>query len=372
MSKNNPEDPFVFKRTGKVVQNRSVLAAMTNKQSHDNGIISNDEIKWLAERAKGGFGIITTAATNVSKEGKAWEGEFGVYSDSQIPKLKKLTSNIHSTKSLIFAQLFHGGLKCPQKLTNKTPLGPSKIKCNESDSGYSKKASKEDILKIIKDFTNAAIRCSKSGFDGIELHGAHGYLISQFLGKNTNLRTDNWGGSLENRARILIQICESIKKNVPKSFLIGVRISPEINSIGIEIQDTIKLIEYIKKLNLDFIHLSCWNVFSTYKVFKVNATFTEIITQNYENLPAIISTGAIWSQKDAKKLLNQGADLVGVGRVAIAHPNWPKNLHDINYNPKKPPFTEQHLKKSKLNKIFINYMRNWDGFVINKKLYNKE
>ena len=359
-----PENSYIFHRTGQKVQNRSVLAAMTNKQSHDNGIISQDEIDWLIERAKGEFGIITTAATNVSKEGKAWQGEFGVYNDLHIPKLKKLTSEIHLTKSLIFAQLFHGGLRSPQTLTKEIPLGPSKIKCTESKSGYSKKASINDITKIIKDFTDAAIRCSKSGFDGIEIHGAHGYLISQFLGTKTNLRNDNWGGNLINRARLLIQICESIKKNVPDTFLIGVRISPEIDSIGIKLKDTINLIEHINKLNLDFIHLSCWNVFSKYKYLQVEKTFTEIITQKYNNLPTIISTGTVWSRKDAKNLLKQGADLVGVGRVAIAYPNWGKNLNDINYNPKKPPFTKEHLKKSKLNKTFIEYMRHWDGFVI--------
>ena len=105
--------PYVFKRINKKLNNRTVLAAMTNKQSHDNGIISNDEIKWLHERAKGGFGIITTAATNVSIEGKAWEGEFGVYDDIHIKQLVKLTSAIHSTKSFISAQSFHGGIRSP-------------------------------------------------------------------------------------------------------------------------------------------------------------------------------------------------------------------------------------------------------------------
>ena len=89
-------------------KNRTVLAAMTNKQSHSNGIISNEEINWLNERSKGGFGIITTAATNVSKEGQAWEGEFGIYDDIHLPNLTKLTSTVKLNGSLIFAQLFRG------------------------------------------------------------------------------------------------------------------------------------------------------------------------------------------------------------------------------------------------------------------------
>ena len=130
MSQLKVSHPYILPSINRKLQNRTVLAAMTNKQSYDNGIISDDEIKWLLERAKGGFGIITTAATNVSKEGKAWNGEFGVYDDSHIPNLIKLTSAIHQTKSLVIAQLFHGGIKSPQKIsiaTNHLQVNLSKL-----------------------------------------------------------------------------------------------------------------------------------------------------------------------------------------------------------------------------------------------------
>ena len=364
-SVNIPSTSYVFSRTNKKVKNRIVLAAMTNKQSHDNGIISKKEIEWLVERAKGGFGIITTAATHVSKEGKAWKGEFGVFDDIHLSNLKKLTKAIHLNKSLIFAQLFHGGMQSPQKLTGKIPLSASKINCEQSETGKCREASSNDITKIIDDFTEAAIRCSYSGFDGIELHGAHGYLISQFLGTKTNLRKDKWGGDLEGRTKLLIDIFKSIKQNVPESFLIGVRLSPEINKIGIELNHTLDIIGILKKLNLDFIHLSCWDVFATSNNFnKKNKTLTEIITDSHSDLPAIISTGGVWSSLDARRLIQQGADLVGVARVGIGHPNWANKISDINYNPKRPPFTSTHLEKVKLSKIFINYMKKWNNFVI--------
>ena len=107
---------------------------MTNKQSHIMSEIN--EINWLVERAKGKFGIITTAATNVSLQGKAWDGEFGVYDDSQLPQLIKLTTNIHQTKSIIIAQLFHG-IRSPQKITGTIPISCSEIDCNESETGKS-------------------------------------------------------------------------------------------------------------------------------------------------------------------------------------------------------------------------------------------
>ena len=360
----NPGHPFSFSRTGKKIANRTVLAAMTNKQSYDNGIMSKEEINWLAERAKGGFGIITTAATNVSFEGKGWKGEFGVYDDMHIPNLKKLTTTIHQTNSIVLAQLFHGGVRSPQKLTGVVPVSASELSCDESETGKCRSASEHDIDNIINNFTKAAMRCVKSGFDGIELHGAHGYLISQFLGKKTNLRQDNWGGDLEQRARFLIEIYESIKKNVPESFIIGVRISPEIDSIGINLNDTIELVGMLKKTDIDFIHLSCWDAFANSNTMpQDNRTLTEIITSSYTNLPAIISTGGVWSSQDAQNVLEQGADLVGVGRVAIAYPHWANNISNINYNPDRPPFTTQQLKKAKLSKIFIDYMRHWNGFV---------
>ena len=364
MSPTKIVQPYIFSRINKKIQNRTVLAAMTNKQSLENGVISDDEIEWLLERAKGGFGIITTAATNVSKEGKAWDGEFGVYDDCHIPNLTKLTSAIHQTKSLIIAQLFHGGIKSPQKITGFIPISASEVDCKESDTGKSKEATEQDIQKIIDDFTMSAIRCYQAGFDGIELHAAHGYLISQFLGKKINLRNDNWGGSLKNRSRLLVEILKSIRKNVSESFIVGVRISPEIESIGIELNDSINLINILRKESVDFIHLSCWDVFvKSHSNINNQKTLTEIITGSYKKLPTIISTGNVWSSLDAQNLLKQGADLVGVGRVAIGHPNWANNISNLDYQPKKPPFSIDELKKAKLNSTFISYMKNWNNFV---------
>ena len=202
----DPCSPYTFSRIEKKIQNRTVLAAMTNMQSHKNGVISKSEIDWLVERAKGGFGIITTAATNVSIEGKAWNGEFGTYDDMHIPNLTSLTEQIHQFKSLVIAQLFHGGTKSPQNITGMIPISASALHCENSETGKCRQASINDIQRIIKDFQNAAIRCVESGFDGIEIHGAHGYLISQFLGTKSNIRTDEWGGDLEKRSRFLMSL----------------------------------------------------------------------------------------------------------------------------------------------------------------------
>ena len=337
---------------------------MTNKQSHENGIISDAEINWLVRRAKDGFGIITTAAANVSKDGQGWEGEIGVYSDIHIARLKILTSKIAHYGSLSIAQIFHGGMRSPENLTGKTPLSPSVNKCKESVTGLSKACSQKDILRLIKDFSNAAVRCALSKFNGIELHGAHGYLISQFLGKKTNRRKDEWGGTFKNRSRFLLQLLRKIKEQVPKNFLIGVRISPEIEDIGISIGESIKLVKILKNEGVDFIHLSCWDVFKNSSMYpKSSKTLTELFFDSINDLPPIISTGGVWSSKDARELLKQGPDFVGVGRVGIAHPNWACKISNKNYDPKRPPYSSNYLSEVGLSVPFINYMRNWKGFV---------
>ena len=359
-----PSDPFTFARTGHVVRNRSVLAAMTNKQSHEDGSLSDQEIRWLNRRAKGGFGIVTTAAANISKDGQGWKGELGLYDDRYIDNLIKLVNSVHNHDSLIFAQLFHGGMRAPESLTGTQPISASRVACKESSTGYTKPASADDIRRIIQDFTLAAERCVRSGFDGIELHGAHGYLISQFLGKETNLRKDEWGGDIKGRSKFIIEIYRSIKNSVPESFIVGVRISPEIENLGISLDDSLDLAELLNTEGVDFLHLSCWDAFArSIKYLDDSKTLTQWFTQTIDNLPPIISSGSIWSTSDAKNVMSQGADLVGVARVGIPYPDWANNLCEENYNPPAAPFTVKQLREVDLSDVFIDYMRNWEGFV---------
>ena len=128
MSSAAPGNAFKFTRTNTLANNRLLLAAMTNKQSYDDGSLSDNEIRWLVMRALGGFGIITTAATHVSKDGQGWNGEFGIFDDSFINKLLEMTERIHVHNSLIFAQLFHGGMRSPQSLTGVKPISASKYR----------------------------------------------------------------------------------------------------------------------------------------------------------------------------------------------------------------------------------------------------
>ena len=355
---------FIFQRTGHIVRNRTVLAAMTNKQSHDNGILSDNEIKWLTRRAKGGFGIITTAATHVSQDGQGWEGEFGTFDDLHIPRLSELANNLKQNGAISIAQIFHGGMRSPQKLTGLQPISASKNSCEESYSKYSREATEDDIYRLINDFRDAALRCYDAGFDGIELHGAHGYLISQFLGSKTNRRSDQWGGDINSRSKFLVEIIRSIKSTLPKDFLIGVRISPEIDKIGIKLHDSITLAKILRDECVDFLHLSCWDSFSRSKCEPDDPrSLTEWFTSTICDLPPIICTGGVWDNADAISVFSQGADFVGVARAGIAHPDWAMKISNQDYKPQKPPFSSLQLEEAVLSRKFIDYMRLWDGFV---------
>ena len=348
---------------GFTAKNRTLLAAMTNKQSNSDGTLSAEEIKWLVRRGQGGFGITTTAAANVTKEGQGWEGEMGVWSDNQIPGLTKLATMLNQTGTISLVQLFHGGMRAPQKITGVRPISASENTESGMNGVYTKAMNELEINAMIQSFTDAALRCQKAGFHGVELHGAHSYLICQFLGQETNRRTDKWGGNIAGRSRFLSEIIRSVRSAVGEDFLIAVRISPIIEKAGIYLEDSLELAKIICELEIDMLHISCWDVFQPVGDGNENS-LTKRFSQVIPKGMPLISTGAVWDGKDAQWLSDEGADIVGVARVGIAHPDWPKLLTDSDYQPQRPPFSVEHLANADLSPVFIEYMKRWKNFVI--------
>lgn len=360
--------PYTFNSSGKTSKNRIALAPMTNLQSHDDGSLSDDEYNWLVRRAKEDFGIIITCASHVSEDGQGWKGEMGIFDDMHLEGLSRLSDGIHDYGSLGIVQIFHGGARSPEKLTGKQPWSASahSIKSSGKDV-LIREAKEEDIERTIEAFVKATERAYKAGFDGVELHGAHGYLIHQFLSTFTNHRTDQWGGSLENRSRLLMTVLSSIKSVVPKSFMVGVRLSPEdkYGFKGIDIDDSLVLAKSLSNAGTDFIHVSPWDAFKKPEKYpdsekKLITYFREAIP---ENVPVIVA-GEIWSSQDAVKAIELGADIVALGKAAIGIADWPKQARDPNFQPLKPPYSIQHLRDASLGDAFIKYMKGWKDFVL--------
>lgn len=219
--KNPPDTPVQFP-CGTTMKNRFMLAPLTNTQSFEDGRLSDAEYRWLTMRAKGQFGLVMTCASHVQKVGKGFPGQLGCFSDIHIHGLQKLATEIKAHGSLAVLQLHHAGMRSPAEIIQQAPVCPSK-----SEKHGARALTLNEVHQLKDDFIAAAIRAKKSGFDGVEVHGAHGYILTQFLSSKINKRTDEYGGELKNRSRILFEIIDGIRNSCGPGFLLGVRLSPE-------------------------------------------------------------------------------------------------------------------------------------------------
>ncbi|MEO7362487.1 MAG: NADH:flavin oxidoreductase [Gemmatimonadaceae bacterium] len=352
-------DPIAF-RTGLTTRNRVVLAPMTNKQSHEDGTLSDDEFNWLVSRAEGGFGLVMTCAAHVAKDGQGWHGELGIYDDGHLPGLTRLASALREHGAASMVQIFHGGVRADINASGVEPW-------SASEHEGARAATTDDITRVIQQFADAARRAQAAGFDGVELHGAHGYLLTQFLSTVENVRTDEWGGSLENRARLMREVARAVRAATSKTFTVGIRLSPEDfgNAKGLDVDESVQVAQWLAEDGLDFIHLSLWrSALNTNKHPDQHA-----LTMFRAALPSdvvLLVAGAVYTPDEANHLLTLGADGIALGRSAILNPDWPLRMHDENWEPQRPPVTLAQLKARGLGTAFAEYMRGWKGFVVDE------
>lgn len=356
--------PFTF-LNGRQTPNRIALAPLTNLQSHDDGTLSDNEYNWLVSRAREGFGLIITCAANVSKDGQGWQGELGIYDDAHLQGLTRLATGIKQYGSLAIAQIFHGGARSPESLIGTQPLSASAHQMPHAKTPVPvREATADDIKRIINDFVQAAVRAEKAGFDGVELHGAHGYLIHQFLSKITNRRTDEWGGAFENHNRFLLSILKGIREKVSRSFIVGVRLSPEDKYTfeGIDFDESLALARILASEGADYIHLSPWDALKKPEKYPDGAKrLIEYFRDAVPTMPLLVA-GNIWDDADAELAIDLGADIVALGKAAIGNANWP-TLAKAQTDPLRPPYTVEYLLQQHLSPPFVEYMKRWKGFV---------
>ena len=344
--------------SGLVAKNRVVLAPLTNQQSNADGSLSEGELVWLRRRARGGFGTVMTCAAHVSADGQGWPGELGVFDDRLQPGLERLARALRAEGAASIVQIFHGGVRADSKASGLPAF-------SSSAAEGARAATEEDLERVIRDFGQAARRVEAAGFDGVELHGAHGYLFTQFLSTTQNQRTDQWGGALENRARLLLRAYDEVRQQTSRKFTVGARLSPENfgNAKGLDLDESLQVARWLGERGLDFLHLSLWEALNnTTKRPSEHALplFRAVVGPK---VPLFVA-GKIWTRAEAEQLLALGADGVALGRSGILNPDWPQRIASESFEPLRPPVTIEQLRSLDLSPPFAEYMRRWPGFVV--------
>jgi 2,4-dienoyl-CoA reductase-like NADH-dependent reductase (Old Yellow Enzyme family) len=300
-----------------------------------------------------------TCAAHVQAIGQGFPGQLGVFGDEHLPGLTGLAESIRAQGSLSAVQLHHAGMRSPRELIGEDPVCPS---LNEEFGARA--LAEEEVAALIEDFIAAAERSEQAGFDGVELHGAHGYILCQFLSSEINRRDDAYGGSLENRARPLMDIIAGIRTRCGSDFQLGVRLSPERFGVDtLEIRDLVQVL--MRSGDVDYIDMSLWDVAKepateALKGRSLMSYFTELDRGNCR----LGVAGKVYSAESARWCLDEGCDFVLAGRAAILHHDFPARVAaDPDFVMASLPVSEAHLKAEGLGDAFIGYMKGWKGFV---------
>ena len=344
---------------GHTWKNRLVLAPLTNSQSHPDGTLSDEEFKWLTWRAKGGFALTMTCAAHVQRVGQGFPGQLGVFGDEHLEGLTRLATTIKGYGSVAVVQLHHAGMRSPAELIGEAPHCPS----DNAEFG-ARALTLAEVEQLRDDFIAAAVRCEAAGFQGVELHGAHGYVLAQFLSPEVNQRTDRYGGSLENRARIVHEIIDGVRAATGSDFSLGLRLSPE--RFGLKLAEIVEAARQIlADGKIDYLDMSLWDYAKepTEEDFKGRS-----LMSYFAELPRgqvrLGCAGKVMTPADARACLERGMDFVMLGRAAILHHDWPLKLAaDPGFEPVKIPVSADYLQSEGLSPAFVKYMQNWKGFV---------
>ncbi|WP_440878049.1 NADH-dependent flavin oxidoreductase [Vibrio natriegens] len=324
--------PFTF-ANGITLKNRVVMAPMTTWSSNEDETISNEELAYYRSRAHG-VGLMLTGCTHVQPSGIGFTHEFAAYDDRFIPSLRKLANTAKSGGATAVLQLFHAGNKAvPELIPNGELVSASAVAAPKGPFNDGKLASRalteQEILDVIRDFGEATRRAIEAGFDGIELHGAHGFLIQNFLSPLFNQRTDKWGGTLENRMRFPLEVVREVRRVISeyadRPFLLGYRISPEEPGEGaLRIDDALALADQLaNEGHIDYLHTSLYNILSgRSQEDTTGKTTAERFVEMIAGRIPLMAAGEIRTPDEAREAVKMDLPMVVVGRSLVMNPNW--------------------------------------------------
>jgi 2,4-dienoyl-CoA reductase-like NADH-dependent reductase (Old Yellow Enzyme family) len=353
-------------RSGTELRNRLALAPLTNAQSGEDGTLHDDEACWLLRRARGGFGLTETCAAYVLASGQGFDGQLGIADDRHEAAVRPWAAALAATGTCAVVQLVHGGLRAPRRLTGEQPVAPwgGYVEQGAKDFEVPRGLSTDEVAAVADAFVTAAIRCHRAGFGGVELHAAHGYLLSQFLSRTMNPRDDGWGGSLPGRARLLRAVAARVRVVCPPPFVVGVRLSPEDrgNARGLDLDESLAVASWLADDGVDFVHLSLWDAAQN-TTKRPEAHAARLFRDSLPAEVALVAAGGVWTRADAERLHDHGADVVAVGRAAILDPDWPRHVIEQGHAPVRGPKTPEELAAVDVSPRFVSYLRRFGGLV---------
>jgi 2,4-dienoyl-CoA reductase-like NADH-dependent reductase (Old Yellow Enzyme family)/thioredoxin reductase len=320
------------------LRNRIVLPAMNTNFADADGSVNERFTRYYVERGRGGTGLIIVSAANIDLRARARIGSLLLHEDSFIPKLQVFTDAIHATGAKVIQQLNHNGrllgsTKDLQTGGTSEPVGPSAIpRLITGECPHELTTS--EIKELVEKFGQAARRAQMAGFDGVEIHGSHGYLVNQFFSVYSNRRQDEYGGSLENRLRFSLEIYRRIRELTGDDFIISYRLNGhEFAPIETPFSDVIVLARRLEQEGIDLLHVSAGNCEIPANLLKMippgsapNACYADLAAAAKKEVKVpVITVGRITTPQIAEDILEAGkADLVATGRALICDPYWPQ------------------------------------------------
>lgn len=345
-----------FSINDRSLKNRAVVAPMTRRSATASGVPTNEMEQYYSAFASGGFGLIITEGTYTDNLYSQTDfNQPGITNDAQQKAWSQIVEKVHQEQALIICQLMHGGAlsQCKDETMAPSPIQPKGLKSTEREEWnvafpIPREMSLEDMETVKDGFVKAAMLARGAGFDGVEIHAANGYLFDQFITPHTNRRTDIYGGTVENRLRFLKEVFWAIKNVVPHDFIIGIRLSEsKVNDLtyrwpgGSQMADAI--FKGLKDAKVDYFHIAAEGGNWARECRYDDGTSSNSIAKQITRAP-IIANGGLHQLEIANNLLtNNHADLIAIGRAAIANPNWPNLIAEG----KEPiPFSKDLIKPS--------------------------
>jgi len=311
------------------VKNRIGMAPMTSSYADDAGHPTDALIQYYLRRARGGVGLITVESCYVDRRGKGFVCQLALDEDQYIPDLQRLTGPIQETGTKVILQLIHCGRQTTSALCGAQPVAPSPIPCPLVQE-MPHELHAEEVEEIIERFVSATERAKAAGFDGVEIHAAHGYLLNQFLSAYSNKRSDMYGGSLANRSRALLEIIKRIRDRVGKEYPLVCRLSAdEFVSHGLTLAETGEIAVWLEQAGVSAISVSAGVYETGYRVVPSMDAGQGSLVHLSEGIKkrvtiAVFAVGGIYEPQFADRVLADGkADMVLLGRSLLADPDWP-------------------------------------------------